>query len=138
MVVFQNLNVTVHLFHFCCSWVITAAHCISGSAADYRIVAGDHDRSTHEGTEQTRTISYIQVNSHYSTDGDRDAALLQLASPLHLNDHVSPICLTDTEVPVGTNCVATGWGETESKLYFIVLLNLLVGVGYQLIRYGNS
>jgi len=47
-------------------------------------------------------------------DDGRDAALLKLSSPLVLSDYVSPICLTDVAVPTGTNCVATGWGETEN------------------------
>jgi len=93
-------------------WVISAAHCIS-NGVQYKIVAGDHTRGTDEMFEQVREVTQIIVNSHYATDGDRDAALLYLSEPLTFNDRVKPICITTEDVPVGTNCVATGWGTTH-------------------------
>merc|ERR1712038_2177550 len=102
-------------------WVLTAAHCVVDAmynvspASYYQIVAGDHDQSSWDGREQTRGIEQIIVHQAYLTSDDgRDAALLKLSAPLVLSDYVSPICLTDVEVPVGTDCVATGWGETEN------------------------
>lgn len=41
-----------------------------------------------------------------------DIALLRLATALHFNDAVAPICLPTSSIDSGT-CVATGWGATE-------------------------
>jgi len=121
-------------------WVISAAHCIS-NGVQYKIVAGDHNRDHAESTEQVREVQQIIVNSHYATDGDRDAALLYLSTPLTFNDRVKPICLS-TDVPaVGTNCVATGWGTTHGTGSNTVLRQVplpILSDSYCADRYGSS
>jgi secreted trypsin-like serine protease len=75
------------------SWVVTAAHCVTGyTASQITIYAGSTLRFS--GT-QTSIGSNLIVNPSYNaTTYVNDIALLQLASPLSLNDpYVSAICL---------------------------------------------
>ena len=86
------------------SWVITAAHCVSGSMASrITIYAGSNQRWV--GT-QTRTVSRVIVHSSYdSLNFVNDIALLQLASPLNMSDpNVRTICLPS----VSTSTLASG------------------------------
>ena len=46
--------------------------------------------------------------------GHWDIAVVRLNTPLTFNDYVQPACLPSTPVPVGTECVLTGFGRTES------------------------
>ena len=62
----QKLPVNGNWYHTCggsiisSTRILTAAHCIdSGVASDFRIVAGEYDLSTREGTEQTIPVSEL-------------------------------------------------------------------------------
>lgn len=75
------------------SWIITAAHCVENYMASHLTVfAGSIVRWS--GT-QNRSISKIIIHHNYdSTIFLNDIALLQLSSPLMMNDpNVSPICI---------------------------------------------
>lgn len=75
------------------SWVLTAAHCVSGAiASQITVYAGSTVRLS--GT-QTRYVSRIIVHSSYSSSTFvNDIALLQLSSAFNLNDpSVSVICI---------------------------------------------
>ena len=75
------------------SWVITAAHCLSGNtASQVRVYAGSTVRF---GGTQNRSASRLIVHSGYDpTTFENDIALIQLASPLNMSDpNVTPICL---------------------------------------------
>ncbi|CAL8117654.1 unnamed protein product [Orchesella dallaii] len=41
------------------NWVVTAAHCFAFSKENYTLIAGDHNTTADEGTEQIRTIENI-------------------------------------------------------------------------------
>jgi len=47
---------------------------------------------------------------------DSDMAIIRLPTALTFNDYVQPVCLPSSPVAAGTNCVVTGWGDTQSKL----------------------
>ena len=49
--------------------------------------------------------------SHWSNEWD--IAVIRLPRPLTYNDYVQPVCLPSTPVADGTDCVVTGWGQTE-------------------------
>jgi len=61
-------------------------------------------------------ISTVIHEKYSHRDGyDSDIALIKLRTPLTFNDYVQPVCLPSTPIPVGTNCVVTGWGDTKGK-----------------------
>lgn len=80
--------------------------------ANYKIVVGDHNRNTNEGTEETvgakRIISHPQYNK--PSQINNDIALIQLAGSVKLSQRVNPICLPshDSDVPTGSKCYITG------------------------------
>jgi trypsin len=94
------------------SWVITAAHCVTGYAASQiTVYAGSITRFS--GT-QTRVGSKLIVHASYNPNTYvNDIALLKLTTPLSMSDvHVSTICLPSVSAatlsagewpPVGTS-----------------------------------
>jgi len=59
-------------------------------------------------------VTSIVHENFLSSAKDWDIAVIRLPSPLTFDDYVQPVCLPSTHVPAGTDCVATGWGETKS------------------------
>ena len=78
----------------------------------YRVVVGDHNRNTNEGTEQEVLTKRIISHAQYNKPGrlNNDIALIQLASSVKLSQRVNPICLpsNDSDVPTGSKCYITG------------------------------
>jgi secreted trypsin-like serine protease len=73
------------------TWIITAAHCLSGVPASQVIVyAGSNTRFT----GQSRTAYRTFVNPNYvSSTKANDMALIQLSTPLIMSSSVSSICI---------------------------------------------
>ncbi|XP_078376521.1 chymotrypsinogen B-like [Oculina patagonica] len=98
-------------------WVITAAHCVKGkSAANFDIALGQHTRSKDSGKGQVYSISKIIIHPEYDREKiDYGFALLKLAKPATMNEHVATICLPESsqKLPIGTTLWATGWGRTS-------------------------
>ena len=64
-----------------------------------------------------KDLFYSKSSLDYSDlTTDNDIVLLQLASEIQYNDFILPICLPtqNEDVPSGTLCWITGWGNTES------------------------
>jgi secreted trypsin-like serine protease len=94
--------------------IVTAAHCVYGqSAGNLRVVAGDHDLSVSEGTEQVASVASIARHPSYNPNTiDYDFAVLRLSSSLTLNNNVRAISLATSE-PTSGSCTNTGWGNTR-------------------------
>ncbi|CAF4078239.1 unnamed protein product [Rotaria sp. Silwood2] len=101
------------------SWILTAAHCVTGaSARQITVYAGSNVKLT---GSQILSVSAIINHPGYSSSGYvNDIALLQLSTPLNMTDpSVSAICLPSISSTTlstgewpspGTTVVAVGWG----------------------------
>lgn len=83
---------TVHTFVI---WS-TAAHCVDTKrVSSLTVVAGEHSLASNDKTEQTRYIKAITIHPDYKPEFNlaNDIAVLELSSPLSLNNFVAPIKL---------------------------------------------
>lgn len=97
------------------SWILTAAHCTSGSTA-ITVTMGDHDLDAVEGTEVTRVaIKNITHENYGSIIIRNDVAVIQI-DPVPLNDNIKAICLANgTETYAGRNATVSGWGKENDN-----------------------
>ncbi|XP_049800208.1 trypsin-1-like [Schistocerca nitens] len=100
------------------SAILTAGHCFD-DIGYYFAVAGDHDLSSVEGSEQEIRVSEQIVHPDYPGGvavAAGDIAVFTLESPLTLNDYVQVITLPSAgSIPAGGSvAVLSGWGETET------------------------
>jgi hypothetical protein len=103
-------------------WVLTAAHCVTGSSpGSWQILAGV-TRLSDAGRGQLRRVRRIEVVPGYRDPTlGRDAALLELAAPLDLEDPaVAPVpMVAEAQAEAGwtrpgTPALVTGWGALSS------------------------
>uniref|UniRef100_A0AAY4EWR1 Coagulation factor VII n=1 Tax=Denticeps clupeoides TaxID=299321 RepID=A0AAY4EWR1_9TELE len=82
------------------TWVLTAAHCTEKlNVKHLKIVAGEHDRSASEGTEQTIEVDEIINHPDYvPATADNDIALLRLRRPIAFSNYAVPVCLPTRDV----------------------------------------
>ncbi|XP_071546091.1 trypsin-1-like isoform X2 [Panulirus ornatus] len=107
--------------HFCGgsvyhnSYVITAAHCVVTRDLNVlQVVAGEHDRSKEEGSEQVVRVSEIIVHPHYNHQTYlNDIALLKLSKRLHYTKFVQPIPLAPQRA--SGQCLVSGWGAVQEN-----------------------
>ncbi|KAM3857266.1 uncharacterized protein ACN63O_019251 [Diretmus argenteus] len=100
-------------------WILTAAHCVWQRNTNHlQVTAGEHDRSTKEGTEQTRSVAKVLFHPNYnSSTSDCDLALLKLRLPMTLGRFVVPICLPALDGSFGRTLATirvstvSGWGR---------------------------
>lgn len=85
--------------HFCGgsilsdSWILTAAHCISG-LNEFDIIVSAGSNKLYESTQKRRVVKIISHPFYDSANYLNDIALIQLASPLNMNDTaIAKICL---------------------------------------------
>uniref|UniRef100_A0A8B9JUG9 Suppression of tumorigenicity 14b n=1 Tax=Astyanax mexicanus TaxID=7994 RepID=A0A8B9JUG9_ASTMX len=104
-------------------WLITAAHCVQDTE---RLKYSQPDLweaylgllSQSESSADTVQKSIKQIISHPEYDPrtyDNDIALMELNSPVTLNQNIWPICLpaASHEFPAGLDVWITGWGQTR-------------------------
>ncbi|XP_043738407.1 ovochymase-1-like [Cervus elaphus] len=101
-------------------WILTAAHCVQSknNPLFWTVLAGDHDRTLKESTEQVRRAKHIVMHEDFDTRSyDSDIALIQLSSALEFNSVVRPVCLPHSLEPLFSSeiCVVTGWGSVSKE-----------------------
>lgn len=93
--------------------VLTSATCLSNgvAASDFRVIVGDHDRSTSDG-EQTIAVRQIIPHPDFvTTSAANNFGIVKLATPVTFSDRVAPICLpTATTNFDNVAATVTGWG----------------------------
>lgn len=100
------------------NWVLTAAHCVSGSV--YSVALGLHQRKRNSDTER---ISVKQVIVHHEYAGrnmDYDFALIELYD----DSKYQPIALNTTEIEISEDseeimATVAGWGAVQENDYWL-------------------
>jgi secreted trypsin-like serine protease len=100
-------------------WVVTAAHCVDGSAtaSGTYMFLGEHDTTTWDGYEQPAFVSEIHINPSYDPTmvvPHHDIALLKLVNSAILNSRVATIKPASGGDTFGTGTVS-GWGSTDPQ-----------------------
>ncbi|XP_023153648.1 transmembrane protease serine 4a isoform X2 [Amphiprion ocellaris] len=96
-------------------WVVTAAHCFTGSKKElsrWRVVSGRTYMSTLGGSYVDRII----VNGNYDpAQNDYDIAMMRLSSPITVGEGRKPVCLPPKAfgLAAGDMMTVTGWGYLE-------------------------
>ncbi|XP_033952853.1 transmembrane protease serine 4a isoform X2 [Pseudochaenichthys georgianus] len=98
-------------------WVITAAHCFTGSKKElsrWRVVSG----RTYIGTLGGSYVDRIILNANYDpARNDYDIAMMRLSSPISVGVSRKPVCLPPKAfgLPSQASMSVTGWGYLEEK-----------------------
>ncbi|XP_040902186.1 transmembrane protease serine 4a isoform X2 [Toxotes jaculatrix] len=98
-------------------WVVTAAHCFTGSKKElsrWRVVSG----RTYMGSLGGTCVDRIIVNGDYNPSrNDYDIALMRLCSPITVGVARKPVCLPPKAfgLAAGASMTVTGWGYLEEN-----------------------
>ncbi|MER6099161.1 serine protease [Streptomyces sp. NPDC001728] len=103
-------------------WVLTAAHCLTGSygsTARVGVLLGDHDLTTGDDSPHAVLVTPDRFVEHPGYDPEtqrNDIALVRLSAPVALNRDVRPIALPAAYAPGTfdhTQVEVPGWGTTS-------------------------
>merc|ERR1712127_476406 len=100
------------------NYVLTAAHCADG-AGYFDVMAGAHNVRESSEPNRVEITSYNGwTHPEWNTqDLSSDLALIELPSPMPMNDYISASCLPAAgETPsVGSMVTVTGWGKPSDS-----------------------
>ena len=83
-----------------------------------RVIVGEHNRSASEATETSWAVKQIYMHPNYNNETQNyDVALIRIDGNLEYCLEVSPLCLADTDIEPGTQCVVTGWGQSKGRFF---------------------
>ncbi|XP_039472552.1 prostasin-like [Oreochromis aureus] len=118
-------QVSVQIFgeHFCGGslinkeWVMSAAHCFSGSSpSGWTVSLGLQSLQGENPNKVSRNVVKIILHPNYdSVTNNNDIALLRLSSPVRFTDYIRPVCLaaSGSVFNNGTDNWVTGWGAVK-------------------------
>ncbi|MBN3315993.1 TMPS9 protease, partial [Atractosteus spatula] len=97
-------------------WVLTAAHCFSGSTtpSQWTVYLGVTDMGSSTNMVSRGVQQIIKHPNYDSSTNNNDIALMKLSSSVSFNNYIQPVCLANTSSTFynGTSCWVTGWGDT--------------------------
>jgi len=101
-------------------WVLTAAHCVTRSAASFQVYLGDFNKDKPDGEKMFRVKRIIIHSAYYPRfpGHKNDIALMELSSTAPYTDTIRPICLPCGLVNAnlqGKSFKLTGWGRIENS-----------------------
>uniref|UniRef100_A0A8C3RYJ1 Peptidase S1 domain-containing protein n=1 Tax=Chelydra serpentina TaxID=8475 RepID=A0A8C3RYJ1_CHESE len=109
--------------HFCGAtiigerWLLSAAHCFNQTKLEYlKAYLGTTSLTGADGNAVKVSIKKVMPHPSYNPIIlDFDVAVLELASPLHFNKYIQPVCLplAVQKFPVGKKCMISGWGNVR-------------------------
>uniref|UniRef100_A0A4W5LRG0 Acrosin n=1 Tax=Hucho hucho TaxID=62062 RepID=A0A4W5LRG0_9TELE len=98
-------------------WVVTAAHCFSGSKKElsrWQVLSG----RTYMGTLGGSYVDRIILNGDYNAaSNDYDLAMMRLSKPITVGNSRRPVCLPPKNLGLkaGDSMTVTGWGYLHEK-----------------------
>jgi len=99
-------------------WVVTAAHCVSGtSVTPYSWVCGLHDRTINDKwTKEYKPTRVIKHPRYDSRTILNDIAIFQISTTgIQFDNYISPACIPHAKEKYdGKMSIATGWGTLFS------------------------
>ncbi|KAM9651193.1 trypsin-like [Trichechus inunguis] len=94
-------------------WVVSTAHCYK---PEIQVRQGEHNIEVLEGNKQFINSTKVIPHPKYkSVRYDNDIMLIKLSSPATINSWVSTVSLPTSAPLAGTECLISGWGNTESN-----------------------
>ncbi|XP_069473643.1 serine protease 56 [Ambystoma mexicanum] len=98
------------------TWVLTAAHCFTGTNNElyWTVVVGDYDLSKPDEGEKVLAVNRIIVHPKFNQKTfNNDLALVELTAPATHLEKTSPVCLPEApqDPAAGTPCFIAGWGS---------------------------
>nr|AEI58590.1 serine protease [Eupolyphaga sinensis] len=93
------------------NYVLTAAHCIIGSASQHRIRVGS--TFSNSGGTIYNAAQVIRHASYNSRTLDYDIGLVRTSSGIVGGSGVASIALQTANIAAGTSAVVSGWGTTS-------------------------
>ncbi|CAJ1062669.1 trypsinogen-like protein 3 [Xyrichtys novacula] len=96
-------------------WIVTSFDCAPIPYSSFASL-GEHDVTVEEGTEQHIQIVEVIRHSPYRSPF-HSLALVRLAEPAHLDQHIKPIPLPTRCPQPGETCYVSGWGFTDPNQY---------------------
>ncbi|XP_068958045.1 myeloblastin-like [Petaurus breviceps papuanus] len=100
-------------------FVMTAAHCVDKIHPTLMLVyAGVHDLKNFESSQQVFTVQRFYSDNYDENKILNDIALIKLDRPavLNANVQVAPLPTQGQSLPMGTQCLAMGWGQLGTEL----------------------
>lgn len=98
-------------------WIVTAAHCFSGSKKElsrWRVRSGQ----TYTGSAGGSFVDKVILHGDYNAArNDYDIAMMRLSDPVTVGDTRRPVCLPPFGLTLAaqTPLVVTGWGYLEER-----------------------